>query len=210
MKKFLKQKHFFQFIEMVTLIMSALVYLMLNAQTSTASTLPCTQDAATCKSLQTCLNGQSSAAGELTCYNNLDPEDYSTASSQLQTTKVQSQQTTSQASSNNSTPCGDKCNLTYTPLEPLPNVDYSAITGAHGLSNLVNTIFTILIVVGALMAVLMLTIGGFQYMLSSSITTKQQGLKRTQAAVWGIVLIAAIWLILHTINPALLNVNLAP
>jgi hypothetical protein len=56
----------------------------------------------------------------------------------------------------------------------------------------------------------MLTIGGFQYMLSTSLPNKQQGLKRTQAAIWGIVLIAAIWLILHTINPALLNVNLDP
>lgn len=113
-------------------------------------------------------------------------------------------------SSNVSTPCGDKCNLTYTPLEPLPNVDYSAITGAHGLSNLVNTIFTILIVVGALLAVLMLTIGGFEYMLANTVALKIKGREKATAALFGIVLIAAIWLILNTINPALLNVNLAP
>ncbi|HUD02871.1 MAG TPA: pilin [Candidatus Paceibacterota bacterium] len=103
------------------------------------------------------------------------------------------------------------CNLSYTPLEPIPGVTTGAnLTSPDSLSVIVNAIFTILISVGALLAVLMLTIGGIQYMVSSAITTKQQGLKRAQAALWGIVLIAASWLILHTINPYLTQITLNP
>jgi hypothetical protein len=100
--------------------------------------------------------------------------------------------------------------LKYTPLEPLPGVDYTAVTASNGLGTIVNVIFTILISVGALMAVLMLTIGGFEYMLATTVPLKIKGRQRATSALFGIVLIAAIWLILHTINPNLLTITLQP
>jgi len=100
------------------------------------------------------------------------------------------------------------CNLGYTPLEPIPGVTSGTnLTSGAGFSNLVNALFKILISAGALLAVLMLTIGGIQYMTSSSIGNKKQGLDRAWAAIYGLLLIAATWLILNTINPKLLNFN---
>jgi hypothetical protein len=101
-------------------------------------------------------------------------------------------------------------NLCYTPLEPIPGITTTDLTNPNSLPAIVNAIFKILITVGALMAVLTLTIGGIQYMVSGSAATKSGGIKRAKAALWAIVLIAASWLILNTINPTLLNFSLNP
>jgi hypothetical protein len=107
-------------------------------------------------------------------------------------------------------PC-TTCNLTYQPLEPLlPPNSTASLTDPNSLPGILNVIFTILITVGALLAVLMLTIGGIQYMTSGTAGGKNVGMKRAQAALWGIVLIAGSWLILNTINPKLLNFTLNP
>ncbi len=47
-------------------------------------------------------------------------------------------------------------------------------------------------------------------MTSLSPSTKNLGITRAQAAITGILLIAATWLILHTINPHLLDFHLTP
>lgn len=102
-------------------------------------------------------------------------------------------------------------NLGYTPLEPIPGLTSNPdLTNPGNLPVIINAIFKVLITVGALLAVLMLTVGGIQYMTSGSAGEKNIGIKRAQAALWGIVLIAAAWLILYTINPALLNFTLNP
>ena len=96
------------------------------------------------------------------------------------------------------TPCGSNCNLGYTPLEPIPGVTQSNgtydPTQPGSLPGIINAIFRVLITAGALIAVLSLTIGGVQYMTSSSVGGKNIGLERAQAALWGILLIAATWL----------------
>ena len=113
-------------------------------------------------------------------------------------------------------PCGDNCNLGYTPLEPIPgltqdqNGNNNYLVSPNNLHNIIDAIFKIMITVGALFAVLMLTVGGIQYMISGSAGEKNIGIKRAQAALWGIVLLAASYLILNTVNPKLLNFNLNP
>lgn len=103
------------------------------------------------------------------------------------------------------------CNLGYTPLEPIPGITSGTnLTDPHSLPGIINTIFKIFITVGALLAVISLTWGGIEYMVSGSAVTKAGGIKRAQAALWGILLLAAIWLILYTINPQLLNFTLTP
>lgn len=110
-------------------------------------------------------------------------------------------------------PCTN-CNLGYTPLEPIPglttNADGSTFTNPNNLPSIVNAIFKIFITVGALFAVLMLTVGGIQYMISGGPAEKARGIQRAQAALWGILLLAAAYLILYTINPNLLTFNLNP
>ncbi|MDE1925166.1 MAG: hypothetical protein KGH79_03225 [Patescibacteria group bacterium] len=98
----------------------------------------------------------------------------------------------------------------YTPLEPIPGLTTDTNGVANTFPNLIGRLFTIGIIVGALMAVLMLTIGGIQYMVSEAVPIKTQGLSRARNALWGILLIAMSWLILHTINPQLLIFNLNP
>jgi hypothetical protein len=116
---------------------------------------------------------------------------------------------------NTITPCGPKCNLGYTPLEPIPGLttDTSGkydLTSATGFANLINAIFKILISGGALIAVLSLTIGGVQYMTANTMGNKKNGLDRAKASIYGILLIAAIYIILNTINPHLLSFNFNP
>ncbi len=95
-------------------------------------------------------------------------------------------------------------NLGYVPLEPLPgepdmtarNVDFGSILAA---------LFKILIVVGGLVAVAALVVGGIIYMVSDVVNKKTEAKRRIKAAVWGLVLLLASYLILNTINPQLIN-----
>jgi hypothetical protein len=108
---------------------------------------------------------------------------------------------------------GTTCNLGYTQLEPIPGLvsqTGAGLVNPNNLHNIINAIFKIIITVGALIAVLSLTLGGVQYMVSGSSGGKNAGRKRAEEALWAILLIAASWLILNTINPALLNFSLNP
>lgn len=102
------------------------------------------------------------------------------------------------------------CSLGYTPLEPIPGVT----TGVNGTNldfpTLLGNIYKIVITIGALFSVLMLTISGVRYMLSDVVTDKERAKKRITACLYGLVLIAASWLILNTINPQLVRFNLNP
>lgn len=143
----------------------------------------------------------------------------STGGGQPAVTTVQTQvpAATTPATTNTACPNGGTlnangtCNLGYTPLEPIPGLSPTNgvwdLTSPAGFAAFINALFTILISAGALIAVLMLTLGGVQYMTSSSVGNKTAGLDRAKAALWGILLIAGIWLILNTINPQLLNFN---
>jgi hypothetical protein len=62
--------------------------------------------------------------------------------------------------------------------------------------------------ISAVFAIVMIVIGGFQYMTSDALQGKQDGKTRIKNSVIGILLIAASFIILQTINPDLLNINL--
>jgi hypothetical protein len=95
--------------------------------------------------------------------------------------------------------------LTYTPLEPLSPNDTN---GYGSIQQYLQSAFTILISLGGLFAVTMLTLSGVRYMLSESFTDKDKAKTRIIASLWGLLLLASSWLILHTINPQLLQFNL--
>ena len=61
----------------------------------------------------------------------------------------------------------------------------------------------------AALAVLMIVVGGFQYMLGESIGMKSAGRERATSAVLGLGLLLVSWLILNTINPDLLTLDLS-
>ena len=90
----------------------------------------------------------------------------------------------------------------YTPLSPLPG---STVVDTTDPGSYLWTLFGIAVGVAAMLAVIMIIIGGFQYMTSEAIGSKESAKKRMWAAVLGLALILGSWLILNTINPNLLN-----
>jgi hypothetical protein len=103
-------------------------------------------------------------------------------------------------------------NLGYTPLEPIPGITSGSfdVTNPSNLPQIISLVFKILITIGALFAVLNLTIGGIQYMTAEAVGNKTGGIKRAQNALKAILLITMSWLILNTINPNLLRFTFAP
>ncbi len=102
--------------------------------------------------------------------------------------------------------------LSYTVLAPLPCIgsDQDCKTAATKteLKDYIPGIFKLAIGLSAVAAVLMIVIGGFQYISSDAIMGKKDGKERIKNAVFGLVLVISAWLILNTINPNLLNINL--
>lgn len=95
----------------------------------------------------------------------------------------------------------------YKVLVPLPGVADN-VGDSTTLKEYLPAIFNLLIGLAAVAAVLNIVIGGFQYMTTDAVMKKGGGIKRIQNAVFSLVLIIAAWLILYTINPALLEFNL--
>ncbi len=98
--------------------------------------------------------------------------------------------------------------ITYTPLEPLPCPNGPCDQSGTNFPAFVSTIFKVLIGFGGLFAVVMIVIAGIGYMLSESALDISKAKSRAQAALWGLLLLAASWLILFTINPKLLTFDL--
>jgi len=94
----------------------------------------------------------------------------------------------------------------YTVLAPLPGVGDEG--GTTTLAKYIPAIFNLAIGLSAAFAVLMIVIGGFQYITTDAILGKQQGIERIKNSVFGLVLVISAWLILYTINPKLLELNL--
>ncbi|MEX0934048.1 MAG: hypothetical protein WD003_02200 [Candidatus Paceibacterota bacterium] len=94
--------------------------------------------------------------------------------------------------------------IDYTPLAPLDEIDLREV----GLGGYLTQLFKLLIGVTIVLAVVMVVVGGMQYMLSEAITDKSAALKRIWSAVIGLVLISSSVLILQTINPELLKFNI--
>jgi hypothetical protein len=110
----------------------------------------------------------------------------------------------------------DPVDNSYTVLAPLPGTYENCNAGTgEPLTNCKTTlekylpgVFNLAIGLAAVAAVLNIVIGGFQYMSTDAIMKKEDGKKRIQNAIYGLVLVIAAWLILWTINPALLTLNL--
>jgi hypothetical protein len=116
----------------------------------------------------------------------------------------------------------DGCSCTYVFLAPLPcqssnpncnssgqltTFDPSSASGAQNtqLGAYLNMMIMIFIGVCAILAVIMIVIGGVEYMTSELISSKEAGKERILGAIFGLLLALGAWTILHQINPNLLN-----
>ncbi|XKT74622.1 MAG: pilin [Patescibacteria group bacterium UBA2163] len=93
----------------------------------------------------------------------------------------------------------------FEPLVTLPGVGYEG--GEGSLSDYVNAVFNIIITFAAMLAVLRVIMGGFQYMTTEAVTAKGEARLTIQNAVLGLILLGGSWLILNTINPQILNLS---
>ena len=102
----------------------------------------------------------------------------------------------------------------YTLLEPLPGTTIEDATKCPPTGCTTNFetylpgLFNWAIGVAAVMAFVMITAGGIMYMTADSIggTTKGRGM--IENAIWGLMLVIASYVILYTINPAILSFKL--
>jgi cell wall-associated NlpC family hydrolase len=94
----------------------------------------------------------------------------------------------------------------YKLLAPLPIIgDEVKITGGTALQTYLGGIFRLLIGLAGIFAVLMIVIGGIQYMTSEVVFSKEEAKQRIWNAVWGLLLAIGSFVILNTINPDLVG-----
>jgi len=100
----------------------------------------------------------------------------------------------------------------YTLLAPLPCIDKlqncSQTATQTTLESYIPGLFKLAIGLSAVFAVLMIVLGGIQYMSADAVLKKEDGKKRVYNSVLGLVLVIGAWLILNTVNPKLLNFTL--
>ncbi|KKP56254.1 MAG: hypothetical protein UR80_C0048G0004 [Parcubacteria group bacterium GW2011_GWB1_35_5] len=95
----------------------------------------------------------------------------------------------------------------YTLLTPLPGLS-KTLSGDNVLGTYLPAIFKIAIGLAVVAAVLLIVIGGIQYITTDAIQGKSQGKERIKNAIFALIFIISAWLILYTINPKLLTLNL--
>jgi type IV secretory pathway VirB2 component (pilin) len=78
-------------------------------------------------------------------------------------------------------------------------------TDPNALGNYLNLIIKLIIGFSAVMAVVMIVMGGLEYMTGELISEKASGKEKITGAVFGLVLVLGSWLLLNEINPDLLN-----
>lgn len=90
----------------------------------------------------------------------------------------------------------------------IPLTEIPGVTDTGSFNTFLNGAFKLGLAIAVTLAVVMITIGGFQYMASESIFAKGAGRERIQNALIGLLIALLIWLILFTINPRLLEFDI--
>lgn len=97
---------------------------------------------------------------------------------------------------------------TYEPLAPLPIGPGGSNEMPTQLATYLPAMFQFLIGIAGVLAVIMIVIGGIQYMSTDAIYGKTAGKEKITQALGGLLLAMVSWLILYTVNPNILNTNL--
>lgn len=101
---------------------------------------------------------------------------------------------------------------TYNLLTPIPEFCEGGISKCQyvpgNFGKYLNALLRLTIILAAILSVIVIVYGGFQYMTSESLGMKEEGRERIRNAVVGLILLSASFLILNTINPNILNFKL--
>jgi cell wall-associated NlpC family hydrolase len=76
------------------------------------------------------------------------------------------------------------------------------------ISGYLNVMIRIFIGLCAVLAVVMIVIGGIEYMTSELVSSKEAGKERIRGAIFGLLLALGAWTLLNQINPDILNTDL--
>jgi hypothetical protein len=94
----------------------------------------------------------------------------------------------------------------FKPIVPVPG-----ITNGNAISltfpEYVNRIFQLSISLSAILAVLVLIFGGFEYMTAEAAGGKSKGMERIRGAITGLLLLLSVYIILNVINPCILQIT---
>jgi len=82
-------------------------------------------------------------------------------------------------------------------------------TQANNLGGYLNLMIKIFIGLCAVLAMIMIVMGGIEWMTSELPGNKEHGKERIQGAVFGLVLALGAWTLIYTINPNILNTDLS-
>lgn len=105
----------------------------------------------------------------------------------------------------------------YELLSPLPCEDginncekkqFSSFNPEQGLSSYINIMLRIFIGICAVLAMVMVVLGGLEYMTSELISSKESGKQKITGAILGLIIALGSYALLNTINPDLLNTSL--
>ncbi|EKE21516.1 MAG: hypothetical protein ACD_7C00208G0007 [uncultured bacterium] len=95
----------------------------------------------------------------------------------------------------------------YEPLEPIPGTS-GGTSAIKEFPAYVNAIYKFAMWSVGISALLMISIGGFMYFTSAGNTSKAESGKKVIAdALYGLIAVLFAWIILHTINPDLVNIS---
>jgi hypothetical protein len=98
------------------------------------------------------------------------------------------------------------CN--YTPLEPFPGLyPTGTVCTTSDFSIYINAFITLLVIIGAMLAVLKFSIGGIMHMVSEIANTRVKAKQQMWSCIWGLLLLISSVLILQTINPNLVKIR---
>jgi len=110
---------------------------------------------------------------------------------------------------------GETWSPLYVLLAPLPNPNNSGTpfptfdpSQTNNLGVYLNMMITIFIGICAVLSVVMIVIGGMEYMTSELIASKEEGKERILHAIFGLLLALGAWTILNQINPDILKTDL--
>ncbi len=97
------------------------------------------------------------------------------------------------------------------PAVPIPGVRFTPATEENGqifipyLAQYISGIYRLSVGLGAILAAIMIVYGGFRYLLSASLSDVKDGKTIITDAVIGLIVLLTSYLILKTINPALVT-----
>ncbi|MFZ2149935.1 MAG: M15 family metallopeptidase [Minisyncoccia bacterium] len=81
--------------------------------------------------------------------------------------------------------------------------------GGGNIGGYLNIMIRIFIGICAVLAVMMIVVGGLEYMTSDLISSKEHGKERISGAIFGLLLALGSWILLYQINPDLLKADLS-